>query len=155
MDLKTLKPADGSHHRIKRVGRGIGSGHGKTSGRGHKGRGSRSGGNTHPKYEGGQMPLQRRIPKHGFRRLQATQDDRERIDVVNLSALVIFGEGVEVNPAALVEKGLVKAGRKVKVLGDGDPGRKMIVRAHAFSKAAREKIAAVGGSAELIQGSGN
>ncbi len=155
MDLKTLKPADGSHHRIKRVGRGIGSGHGKTSGRGHKGRGSRSGGNTHPKYEGGQMPLQRRIPKHGFRRLQATQDDRERIDVVNLSALVIFGEGVEVNPAALVEKGLVKAGRKVKVLGDGDPGRKMTVRAHAFSKAAREKIAAAGGSAELIQESGN
>lgn len=155
MDLKTLKPADGSHHRIKRVGRGIGSGHGKTAGRGHKGRGSRSGGNTHPKYEGGQMPLQRRIPKHGFRRLQATQDDRERIEVVNLSALVIFGEGAEVNPAALAEKGLVKAGRKVKVLGDGDPGRKLTVRAHAFSKAAREKIAAAGGIAELIQGPGN
>ncbi len=155
MDLKTLKPADGSHHRIKRVGRGIGSGHGKTAGRGHKGRGSRSGGNTHPKYEGGQMPLQRRIPKHGFRRLQATQDDRERIEVVNLSALAIFGEGAEVNPAALVEKGLVKAGRKVKVLGDGEAGRKMTVRAHAFSKAAREKIAAAGGSAELIQGSGD
>jgi len=155
MDLKTLKPADGSHHRIKRVGRGIGSGHGKTAGRGHKGRGSRSGGNTHPKYEGGQMPLQRRIPKHGFRRLQATQDDRERIEVVNLSALAIFGEGAEVNPAALAEKGLVKAGRKVKVLGDGEPGRKMTVRAHAFSKAAREKIAAAGGSAELIQGPGN
>jgi large subunit ribosomal protein L15 len=155
MDLKTLKPADGSHHRIKRVGRGIGSGHGKTAGRGHKGRGSRSGGNTHPKYEGGQMPLQRRIPKHGFRRLQATQDDRERIEVVNLSALAIFGEGAEVNPAALAEKGLVKAGRKVKVLGDGEPGRKMTVRAHAFSKAVREKIAAAGGSAELIQEPGN
>jgi len=155
MDLKTLKPADGSHHRIKRVGRGIGSGHGKTAGRGHKGRGSRSGGNTHPKYEGGQMPLQRRIPKHGFRRLQATQDDRERIEIVNLSALAIFGEGAEVNPAGLTEKGLVKAGRKVKVLGDGEPGRKMTVRAHAFSKAAREKITAAGGSAELIQEPGN
>ena len=155
MDLKTLKPADGSHHRIKRVGRGIGSGHGKTAGRGHKGRGSRSGGNTHPKYEGGQMPLQRRIPKHGFRRLQASQDDREQIEIVNLSSLAIFGEGVEVNPAVLAEKGLVKAGRKVKVLGDGEPGRKMTVRAHAFSKAARDKIAAAGGTAELIQESGN
>jgi len=155
MDLKTLKPADGSHHRIKRVGRGIGSGHGKTAGRGHKGRGSRSGGNTHPKYEGGQMPLQRRIPKHGFRRLQASQDDREQIETVNLSSLAIFGEGVEVNPAVLAEKGLVKAGRKVKVLGDGEPGRKMTVRAHAFSKAARDKIAAAGGTAELIQESGN
>src|SRR3990172_5239612 len=148
MDLAHLHPAPGSKRRRKRVGRGIGSGHGKSAGRGHKGRGSRSGGNTHPKYEGGQMPLQRRIPKHGFRRLQATQDDRERIEVVNLSALAIFGEGAEVNPAGLAEKGWVKEGRKVKVLGDGEPGRKMTVRAHAFSKAAREKITAAGGSAE-------
>jgi len=151
MDLKTLKPAPGSHHRIKRIGRGIGSGHGKTAGRGHKGRGSRSGGNTPPGYEGGQMPLQRRIPKHGFRRLQANQDDRERIEIVNLAALSIFGDGTEVDPAALAEKGLVKAGHKVKILADGELGRKITVRAHAFSKAAREKIAAAGGSAELIQ----
>ncbi len=151
MDLKTLKPAPGSHHRIKRIGRGIGSGHGKTAGRGHKGRGSRSGGNTPPGYEGGQMPLQRRIPKHGFRRLQANQADRERIEIVNLAALSIFGDGIEVNPAALVEKGLVKAGHKVKILADGELGRKITVRAHAFSKAARGKIAAAGGSAELIQ----
>ena len=155
MDLKTLKPAPGSHHRIKRIGRGIGSGHGKTAGRGHKGRGSRSGGNTPPGYEGGQMPLQRRIPKHGFRRLQANQADRERIEIVNLAALAIFGDGTDVNPAALAEKGLVKMGHKVKILADGELGRKITVRAHAFSKAAREKIAAAGGSAELIQESGS
>jgi large subunit ribosomal protein L15 len=151
MDLKTLKPAPGSHHRIKRIGRGIGSGHGKTAGRGHKGRGSRSGGNTPPGYEGGQMPLQRRIPKHGFRRLQANQDDRERIAIINLAALAVFGDGAEVNPAVLAEKGLIKAGHKVKILADGELGRKITVRAHAFSKAAREKIAAAGGSAEIIQ----
>ncbi len=101
------------------------------------------------------MPLQRRVPKHGFRRLQSSQDDRERVEVVNLSALAIFGEAAEINPAALAEKGLVKAGSKVKVLGDGEPGRRLTVRAHAFSKSAREKIAAAGGSAELIQESGN
>jgi len=97
------------------------------------------------------MPLQRRIPKDGFRRLQANQADRERIEIVNLAALSIFGDGSEVDPAALAEKGLVKAGHKVKILADGDLGRKITVRAHAFSKAAREKIAAAGGSAELIQ----
>src|SRR5208283_2738851 len=149
MDLKTLKPAPGSHHRIKRVGRGIGSGHGKTSGRGHKGRGSRSGGNTPPGYEGGQMPLQRRIPKHGFRRLQSNQDDREQIAIVNLGALSIFADAAEVNPEAMAEKGLVRAGHRVKILADGEIGRKITVRAHAFSKAAREKIAAAGGTAEL------
>jgi len=151
MDLKTLKPAPGSHHRIKRIGRGIGSGHGKTSGRGHKGRGSRSGGNTPPGYEGGQMPLQRRIPKHGFRRLQANQADREQFAIVNLGAFSIFADVAEINPTSLAEKGLVRAGHKVKVLGDGNVERRITVRAHAFSKAAREKIAAAGGSAELIQ----
>jgi large subunit ribosomal protein L15 len=151
MDLKTLKPSPGSHHRIKRIGRGIGSGHGKTSGRGHKGRGSRSGGNTPPGYEGGQMPLQRRIPKHGFHRLQANQADREQFAIVNLGALSIFTDGIEINPTSLAEKGLVRAGHKVKVLGDGNVGRGITVRAHAFSKAAREKIAAAGGSVELIQ----
>ncbi|MGD0074658.1 MAG: 50S ribosomal protein L15 [Candidatus Binataceae bacterium] len=151
MDLKTLKPAPGSHHRIKRIGRGIGSGHGKTSGRGHKGRGSRSGGNTPPGYEGGQMPLQRRIPKHGFRRLQSNQADRDRIEIVNLAALAIFADGSEVNPATLAEKGLVKAGKKVKILAEGALGNKITVRAHAFSKAARDKISAAGGVAELIQ----
>ena len=155
MDLKTLKPAAGSHHRIKRIGRGIGSGHGKTSGRGHKGRGSRSGGNTPPGYEGGQMPLQRRIPKHGFTRLQANQADREQLAIVNLSALAIFDQGTEINPALLAEKGLVRVGHKVKVLANGEVGRSITVRAHAFSKAAREKIAAAGGSAELIQESSN
>ena len=87
MNLKELKPAPGSTHRKKRIGRGIGSGHGKTAGRGHKGRGSRSGGNTPPTYEGGQMPLQRRIPKRGFRRLQRSAARREEFVQVNLRSL--------------------------------------------------------------------
>lgn len=101
------------------------------------------------------MPLQRRIPKHGFTRLQANQADREQLAIVNLSALAIFDQGTEINPALLAEKGLVRAGHKVKVLANGEVGRSITVRAHAFSKAAREKIAAAGGSAELIQESSN
>src|ERR1700739_4755199 len=93
MKLKDLKPAAGSPHRKKRIGRGIGSGHGKTSGRGHKGRGSRSGGNTPARYEGGQMPLLRRIPKRGFRRLQKSEMAREQYAAVNLERLGAFGEG--------------------------------------------------------------
>lgn len=150
MNLKTLKPAAGARRRRKRVGRGIGSGHGKTAGRGHKGRGSRSGGNTPPGYEGGQMPLQRRVPKRGFRRLQARQADREWMAGVNLGALAIFEDGAEVDPAAMVAKGLVRSGQKVKVLGDGALERRITVRAHGFSKSAREKIAAAGGVAELL-----
>src|SRR6266851_7902496 len=108
MELKDLKPSPGSTHRKRRVGRGIGSGHGKTSGRGHKGRGSRSGGNTPPSYEGGQMPLQRRLPKRGFRRLQQTQKDREQFAVINLSSLASFADGAEITPEILAAKGMVK-----------------------------------------------
>jgi large subunit ribosomal protein L15 len=151
MNLKDIKPAAGSTHRKKRIGRGIGSGHGKTAGRGHKGRGSRSGGNTPVRYEGGQMPLSRRIPKRGFRRLQKNEQARERFTEVNLSKLVGFAEGETIDPAVLVDRGLVRAGRKIKVLGGGDLKIKLSIRAHAFSGNAREKIAAAGGSADLIE----
>jgi len=151
MNLKDIKPAAGSTHRKKRIGRGIGSGHGKTAGRGHKGRGSRSGGNTPVRYEGGQMPLSRRIPKRGFRRLQKNEQARERFTEVNLGKLLGFAEGELIDPAVLVDRGLVRAGRKIKVLGGGDLKIKLSIRAHAFSGNAREKIAAAGGSADLIE----
>jgi len=151
MDLKELKPAPGSTHRIKRIGRGIGSGHGKTSGRGHKGRGSRSGGNTPPSYEGGQMPLQRRLPKRGFRRLQKNAARRAEFAEVNLKSLTGFSADAPIDPAALIERGIIRGGLKVKILGDGEVSGKLTVRAHAFSKGAREKIAAAGGAAELIE----
>lgn len=149
--LSDLKPAPGSVHRKKRVGRGIGSGHGKTAGRGHKGRGSRSGGNTPPGYEGGQMPLQRRLPKRGFRRLQKNASRREEVGEVNVAKLGGFAAQEVIDPAVLADRGLVRAGLKVKVLGDGALSIPLTVRAHAFSKAAREKIAAAGGVAELIE----
>jgi large subunit ribosomal protein L15 len=150
MNLADLHPADGSTHRIKRVGRGIGSGHGKTAGRGHKGKGSRSGGNTPPGYEGGQMPLQRRLPKRGFRRLPANERARDNFTCVNLSRLVVFEPGATVDPEAMAKRGLVRAGNQVKVLGDGTLGGALVIRAHAFSKGALAKIAAAGGTAEVI-----
>ena len=150
MKLDQLKPAVGSVKRKKRVGRGIGSGLGKTAGRGHKGRGSRSGGNTPPGYEGGQMPLQRRLPKRGFRRLPRNAARREEYAAVNLRSLAVFGDGATVDPEVLADRGLVKAGQKVKVLGDGELALRLTVRAQAFSKSAREKINALGGAAEII-----
>jgi large subunit ribosomal protein L15 len=150
VDLRTLKPAPGSKRRHARVGRGIGSGSGKTAGRGHKGKGSRSGGNTPPGYEGGQMPLKRRVPKRGFRRLQKDQDRREGFAVVNLKRLAALGLET-VDPALMVERGIIRATDKVKVLGDGQLAGRMTVRAHAFSSSAKEKIAAAGGMAELIE----
>jgi large subunit ribosomal protein L15 len=152
MNLKDIKPAAGSTHRKKRIGRGIGSGHGKTAGRGHKGRGSRSGGNTPVRYEGGQMPLSRRIPKRGFRRLQKNEQARDRFVEVNLGKLTGFAEGEMIDPAVLVDRGLARSGRKIKILGSGDLKIKLSIRAHAFSGNAREKIAAAGGSADLIEG---
>jgi len=150
MKLSDLHPAKGSTRRIKRLGRGIGSGHGKTAGRGHKGKGSRSGGNTPPSYEGGQMPLQRRVPKRGFRRLLVNERARKEFACVNLRRLSIFGAGATVDPAAMAERGVVRAGKQVKVLGDGELSGAITIRAHAFSKGALEKIAAVGGIAEVI-----
>jgi len=150
MRIGELKPAPGSTRRHKRVGRGIGSGSGKTSGRGHKGLGARSHGNTPPGYEGGQMPLQRRLPKRGFRRLLKNAARREEFALVNLGRLAEFSDGSTVDAATLAEHGLVRKGRKVKILGDGDLKVKLTVRADAFSASAREKIAAAGGTAELI-----
>src|SRR5579862_9093586 len=116
MDLSNLSPARGSRKARKRIGRGPGSGHGKTSGRGHKGRGARSGGNTHPSFEGGQMPLQRRLPKRGFR-----NPFRRAFSVVNLNRLeATFEGGAVVDAAVLVERGLARAGLPVKVLGQGE-----------------------------------
>ncbi len=150
MNLSELKPAPGSTHKKKRIGRGIGSGHGKTAGRGHKGRGSRSGGNTPPTYEGGQMPLQRRIPKRGFRRLLKNAARRDQFAEVNIGRLAGFTDGEKVDPALMADRGLIAAGSKVKVLGDGELKSKITVSAHAFSKSAREKIVASGGNVELI-----
>lgn len=150
MNLSELKPAPGSTHKKKRIGRGIGSGHGKTAGRGHKGRGSRSGGNTPPAYEGGQMPLQRRIPKRGFRRLLKNAARRDQFAEVNIGRLAGFTDGEKVDPALMEDRGLIAAGSKVKVLGDGELKGKITVCAHAFSKSAREKIVASGGNVELI-----
>ncbi len=147
MDLSNLSPAPGSRKSRKRIGRGPGSGRGKTSGRGHKGRGARSGGNTHPRFEGGQMPLQRRLPKRGFH-----NPFRRAFSVVNLGRLeATFAGGALVDTAALVAHGLVRAGWPVKVLGQGELTKPLTVKAHAFSESAKARIAAAGGSAEVIE----
>ncbi len=146
MRLDDLKPAAGSKKKRKRVGRGDGSGHGKTSCRGHKGQGARSGGNTRPGFEGGQMPLQRRLPKRGFRnpfKIEAA--------VINLGQLEAFPSGSEVTPELLMQHGLVRGKRRrVKVLGDGVLTKSLTIRAHGFSGKAKEKIEACGGKVELI-----
>jgi large subunit ribosomal protein L15 len=146
MDLSNLAPAPGAVKKRKRIGRGPGSGHGKTAGRGHKGRGARSGGNTPPGYEGGQMPLQRRLPKRGFR-----NPFRCVYGVVNLRQLEAqFDSGSVVDPNALRERGLVRRDLPVKVLAAGELTKPLTVSAHAFSAAARERIAAAGGTVEVI-----
>jgi large subunit ribosomal protein L15 len=146
MRLHDLKPALGSTKKRKRVGRGDGSGHGKTSCRGHKGQGARSGGNVQPGFEGGQMPLQRRLPKRGFH-----NPFRAAVAIVNLQQLDAFPAGTEVTPEMLSQTGLVRGNyRIVKILGDGALSKSLIVKAHRFSTAAREKIEASGGRAEII-----
>jgi large subunit ribosomal protein L15 len=150
MNLGELRPERGSKKKRKRVGRGPGSGHGKTSTRGHKGHSARSGGGKGPGFEGGQMPLYRRIPKRGFK-----NPFRRAFAVVNLADLARrFPAGGEVTPERLVEAGLLKraAAGLVKVLADGECRTEapLLVRAHAFSKAAVEKLQAVGGRAEVI-----
>ncbi len=147
MDLSTLAPAPGATKKRKRIGRGPGSGHGKTSGKGHKGRGARSGGNTPPGYEGGQMPLQRRLPKRGFR-----NPFREEFNIVNLGQLEArFEAGSVVDPDGLHAAGLVRRpGRAVKVLADGQLTKALTVKAHKFSGAARQKVEAAGGTVEVV-----
>ncbi|HWP57147.1 MAG TPA: 50S ribosomal protein L15 [Candidatus Acidoferrales bacterium] len=146
MDLSNLKAPPGASKKRKRVGRGDGSGHGKTSGRGHKGSGARAGGGTRPGFEGGQMPLARRLPKRGFHNPCA-----QPRAWVNLGQLEIFAPGTEVTPELLVERGLVrKKNRPIKVLADGTLTKPLTVKAHAFSAKAREKIISLGGTAEVI-----
>ena len=141
--LGTLKPAPGSTRPTKRLGRGPGSGTGKTAGKGHKGQKARSGGRVRPGFEGGQMPLLRRVPKRGF-----TNPFKERAQVVNLKALAPFA-GTELTAAVLAEAGLVAhADRPVKVLGDGDAPKGLIVKGVAVSAPARAKIEAAGGRVE-------
>ena len=149
MDLSNLKPADGAKHSKKRIGRGHGSGQGTQAGRGHKGAKSRSGFTFKRGFEGGQMPLHRRIPKRGFH-----NPFRIEYVVVNLDTLAErFEDGTVITPELLVESGLVsQARRPVKVLGRGDVSKKLTVRAHKFSGKAAEKIAAAGGAAEVLGG---
>ncbi len=150
MNLGDLQPARGARKKRKRVGRGPGSGHGKTSTRGHKGLKARSGGGKGPGFEGGQMPLHRRIPKRGFK-----NPFRREFAVINIAELARrFPQGGEVTPETLVGLGLLKASASglVKVLGEGElrVEAPLTVRAHAFSKAALQKIQAAGGRAEVI-----
>jgi large subunit ribosomal protein L15 len=147
MDLSNLGPAKGAKHSKKRVGRGQGSGNGKTAGRGHKGAQSRSGFKHKRGFEGGQMPLHRRVPKRGFNNLF-----REEYAVVNLDTLAEqFDAGAEITVDTLREQGLVRKGaRKIKVLARGDISKALTVHAHKFSGKAAEKIAAAGGKAEVL-----
>lgn len=149
MKLNNLRPqAGGGTKKTKRVGRGTSSGHGKTSGRGHKGQKSRSGGGVRPGFEGGQMPLIRRIPKRGFTNIFAKQ-----YAIVNVEDLNRFDENTVITPNLLIDEGIIKRGKVVdgiKVLGNGEINKKLTVRAHKFSKTAAEKIEAAGGKVEVI-----
>ncbi len=147
MNLNNLRPPKGMKHPKKRIGRGQGSGNGKTAGRGHKGAKSRSGFTFKRGFEGGQMPLHRRVPKRGFH-----NPFRVEYEVVNLDTLGLrFDAGTVITLDLLVERGLVSGGkRKVKVLGRGEVGKALTVHAHKFSGKAAEKIAAAGGATELL-----
>lgn len=146
MDLSNLRPADGSKHSDNfRRGRGHGSGNGKTAGKGHKGQKARSGG-TRPGFEGGQMPLYRRIPKRGF-----TNRNTKTIVGINVSALEVFDNDAVVSVETLKEAGIVKNAKDgVKILGNGELTKKLTVQANAFSAGAAAKIEALGGKAEVI-----
>lgn len=148
MNLSDLSPAPGATKGRKRLGRGTGSGHGKTAGRGHKGRGARSGGNTPPGYEGGQMPLQRRLPKHGFR-----NPFRVEFSIVNLGQLeTCFEAGAVVDAEALRAHGLVRSLKQpIKVLGDGTLSKALTVKAQKFSGSAADRLQAAGGTAEVVK----
>lgn len=146
MRLNTLSPAEGSKKAGKRLGRGIGSGLGKTGGRGHKGQKSRSGGGVRRGFEGGQMPLYRRLPKRGF-----TNINSKVIVGINVSALEAFEDGAVVTVEELLAKGIVKNPRDgVKILGNGELTKKLTVKANAFSQGAKSKIEALGGTVEEV-----
>jgi large subunit ribosomal protein L15 len=148
MNLSQLKPATGSTHKVKRIGRGTGSGHGGTSTRGHKGAKSRSGYSKKIGFEGGQMPLQRVVPKFGF-----TNINRKEYKAINLSTIQMLAEKFalsEVTVDTLIEHGLANKSDRVKILGNGELKSKMNVKAHAFSKSAQEAIEKIQGTTEII-----
>jgi large subunit ribosomal protein L15 len=146
MKMHELAPAIGSTKEAKRIGRGHGSGNGKTAGKGHKGQKARAGHGMRPGFEGGQMPLQRRVPKRGFNNIFA-----EEWATINVSALEVFEDGATVDVQALVNNGIIKkANLPVKVLGNGKLTKKLTVKLNAYSASAAEKINAIGGKAEVI-----
>ena len=146
MKLHELSPAAGSTKEAKRIGRGHGSGNGKTAGKGHKGQKARSGSGMRAGFEGGQMPLQRRVPKRGFNNIFAT-----KFAIVNVADLDVFEANAVIDTQALQDKGLVKKLYDgVKILGNGDISKSLTVKASAFSEGAKQKIEAAGGKAEVI-----
>lgn len=146
MKLHEMKPAQGARKERKRVGRGMGSGSGKTSGRGHDGQNSRSGGGVRLGFEGGQLPLFQRLPKRGF-----TNINRKEYAIVNLETLNRFEEGTEVTPELLIESGIVSNEKSgIKILGNGTLEKKITVRAHKFSASAKEAIEKAGGQVEVV-----
>jgi large subunit ribosomal protein L15 len=147
VDLRTLKPAKGANQVRKRLGRGVGSGLGKTSGRGQKGAGSRSGASTTPGFEGGQMPLQRRLPKRGFR-----NPLRITYRIVSVARLDSFAAGAVVDAEALRRAGVVKGKGPIKILSDGEITKALTVKVDACSAKAREKVVAAGGTVETAKG---
>ena len=151
--LGDLRPAQGARRRRRRVGRGHSSGHGNTAGRGHKGQKARTGGQRRPGFEGGQLPLVKRVPyRRGVRGAGSNLvggGPREKMDIVNVGRLAAFAAGTEVTPKSLREARLIH-GDQVKVLGGGDLSHALVVKAHAFSKNAKERIEAAGGRVEVI-----
>ena len=146
MKLHELSPAEGSTRENFRKGRGAGSGNGKTAGKGHKGQNARSGGGVRPGFEGGQIPLYRRLPKRGFNNIFA-----KHYAIVNVNALDVFENGAVVNAEALIEKGIIKKALDgVKVLGRGEVTKQVTVQAAIFSASAKEKIESVGGKCEVV-----
>lgn len=146
MKLHDMKPAEGSRKKRKRVGRGMSSGMGKTSSRGHNGQNSRSGGGVRLGFEGGQIPLFQRLPKRGF-----TNINRKEYAIVNLDTLNRFDEGTEVSPELLIESGIVSNAKSgIKILGNGTLEKKITVRAHKFSASAKEAIEKAGGQTEVV-----
>ena len=146
MKLNELKPAEGSRKNEVRVGRGTGSGRGKTSCRGHKGQNARSGGGVRPGFEGGQMPIYRRLPKRGFKNIWA-----KTFAEVNVETLNRFDDGAEVDAVALVEEGILKnVYDGIRILGNGELKKKLTVKAQGFTKSAVQKIEAAGGKTEVI-----
>ena len=144
--LNELKPVPGARHSRKRIGRGTGSGHGKTAGKGNKGQNARSGGGVRPGFEGGQIPLFQRLPKRGFKNI-----NRKEYAIVNLCDLNIFDNGTVVTPDLLIDAKIIKEIKSgVKILGCGTLEKKLTIKAHKFSASASEEIAKAGGTAEVI-----